>query len=147
MTDDQMSEALALKVKIAATAAEPTGTPKEVRQAVLVLKKQVRRNGTMARELAAVVGIHETTLSRWGRESRETQSNSTRARSQRREDARASGFRVVQLAAPETKSATTASSQAPATPSRGLRVAHAPSGLVIDGLDVETLATLLRRMS
>ena len=30
---------------------------------------------------------------------------------------------------------------------RGLRVAHAPSGLVVDGLDVETLATLLRRMS
>ena len=28
-----------------------------------------------------------------------------------------------------------------------LRVAHAPSGLVIDGLDVETLAALLRRMS
>jgi hypothetical protein len=30
---------------------------------------------------------------------------------------------------------------------RGLRVAHAPSGLVVDGLDVETLAVLLRRMS
>jgi hypothetical protein len=31
--------------------------------------------------------------------------------------------------------------------SRCLRVAHAPSGLVVDGLDVETLAALLRRMS
>jgi len=30
---------------------------------------------------------------------------------------------------------------------RSLRVAHAPSGLVIDGLDVESLAALLRRMS
>ena len=47
---------------------------------------------------------------------------------------------------------------APATPTmptvaavpsgaRNLRVAHAPSGLVVDGLDVETLAALLRRMS
>jgi hypothetical protein len=31
--------------------------------------------------------------------------------------------------------------------SRGLRVAHAPSGIVVDGLDVETLAALLRRLS
>jgi hypothetical protein len=30
---------------------------------------------------------------------------------------------------------------------RSLRVAHAPSGLVIDGLDVEMLAELLGRMS
>jgi hypothetical protein len=37
--------------------------------------------------------------------------------------------------------------QTPMTSTRGLRVAHGPSGLVIDGLDVETLAELLTRMS
>jgi hypothetical protein len=30
---------------------------------------------------------------------------------------------------------------------RGLRAAHAPSGIVIEGLDVDTLAALLRRLS
>jgi len=37
--------------------------------------------------------------------------------------------------------------QTSAAPSRGLRVAHPPSGLVVEGLDVETLTALLRRMS
>jgi hypothetical protein len=147
MTDEQTSKVLELKARIAATAAKPTGTPKEVRVEVVALKKDLRRHGTTARELAAGLEIHETTLCRWERESRTTERKSTGTKSQRASRAHASRFRVVQLAAAEMTPARSASSQASAAPSRGLRVAHAPSGLVVDGLDVETLAALLRRMS
>ena len=54
---------------------------------------------------------------------------------------------MVRVAAPDPKPARVAAAAVPAPAGRGLRAAHAPSGLVIDGLDVETLAALLRRMS
>jgi len=54
---------------------------------------------------------------------------------------------VVHVTESDATMVPVASVAATASPSRSLRVAHAPSGLVIDGLDVETLATLLRRMS
>ncbi len=57
------------------------------------------------------------------------------------------GFRVVQMAVSPSTTAHWLSAAQGATPAHGLRVAHAPSGLVIDGLDLETLAALLRRMS
>ena len=58
------------------------------------------------------------------------------------------GFRVVQIAAsPPTIAPPSTSAQAGAAPTRGLLVAHAPSGLVIDGLDIEMLAVRFRRMS
>ena len=50
---------------------------------------------------------------------------------------------MVQLTRPDK----TPEKSAAVSMTRGLRVAHAPSGLVIDGLDVETLAALLRRMA
>jgi hypothetical protein len=55
----------------------------------------------------------------------------------------------VTEAAATTTVTTSASMAVPAstTSARGLRVAHAPSGLVVDGLDVEALAVLLKRMS
>jgi hypothetical protein len=49
----------------------------------------------------------------------------------------------VQVTKPEKVAVVPAAVSMP----RGLRVAHAPSGLVVDGLDVETLAALLRRMA
>jgi hypothetical protein len=147
MTGEQTSRVVELKAQIAATATKPSGAPEEVRAAVVVLKKELRRAGTTARELASALGLHETTLCRWEREIRRTERKPTRTKGPRGKVARASEFRVVQLAAPETTSTRSASAQASATPSRGLRVAHAPSGLVVDGLDVETLAALLRRMS
>jgi hypothetical protein len=54
---------------------------------------------------------------------------------------------VVELAAPQARSKpwTPTAESGPAAPA--LRMAHAPSGLVIDGLDVESLAALLRRLS
>jgi transcriptional regulator with XRE-family HTH domain len=147
MTDEQKSKAAELKQAIAATASAPNGTPRGVREAVLGLKKELRRHGTTARELASALGVHETTLCRWEREDRPAQRAPRRTTTEHGAGARASSFRVVQLAAPETRSTKSPSPEATAAPSRGLRVAHAPSGLVIDGLDVETLAALLRRMS
>jgi hypothetical protein len=53
----------------------------------------------------------------------------------------------VRVPAPTARRLRVASGSVAAPTDRNLRVAHAPSGLVIDGLDVETLAALLRRMS
>ena len=147
MTDEQKSKAAALKARIAATAAKASGAPTEVREAIVVLKKELRRDGTTARELASALGLHETTLCRWEHDSRPVHRRPRRATSERGTSTRASSFRVVQLAAPEARSTKSPSPEATAAPSRGLRVAHAPSGLIIDGLDVETLAALLERMS
>ena len=54
---------------------------------------------------------------------------------------------MVQLTGPERTAGRGPVETAVVSTPRGLRVAHAPSGLVVDGLDVETLAALLRRMS
>jgi hypothetical protein len=146
MTQEQTSKVVELKAQIAATATRPTGAPEEVREAVVVLKKELRCAGTTARELAAALGLHETTLCRWERERGRMPRKPARAQVQRSTGAGASSFRAVQLTALDTSSPAS-QSRASETPSRGLRVAHAPSGLVVDGLDVETLAALLRRMS
>lgn len=146
MTDEQKAKAAELKAVIVTTAATPTGVPQEVRTVAVALKKEVRRSGTTARVLATALGIHESTLCRWERDAgagRGPAEPPTRGRGSR------SAFRTVRV----TPLATTPSqvATAPRTPaatlSRGLRVAHGPSGLVVDGLDVETLAALLRRMS
>ena len=52
---------------------------------------------------------------------------------------------MVRVAASDTTAAL--GTTVPVSTVGGLRVAHAPSGLVIDGLDVESLAALLQRMS
>jgi hypothetical protein len=146
MTDEQKMQAAKLKVEIEATATTREGTPRRVRAEVVGLKRELQREGTTARELASVLGVHESTLCRWERtvmtEPRAAGSKSTGSRG-------AGSFRLVEV--------TSAGAMATSTPlgrkspselgARGLRVAHAPSGLVVDGLDVETLAALLRRMS
>jgi hypothetical protein len=143
MTDEQKAKVAELKAQIAASATRPDGVPPEARAAALTLKKELRRDGTTARVLAAALGVHETTLCRWQRDDRvrrgpaSTDKPATTTKKRRRRDA---GFRMVQVAASTPPAAATA-------PPRGLRVAHAPSGLVVDGLDVETLAALLRSMS
>lgn len=149
MTDDQRSKVAALKAAIAASATTREGTPTGVRAEVVALKEELRRDGVTARELAASVGVHESTLCRWELETVRRRAlvpvveNKARGRS--------AGFRRVHLAeaaATSTSAPSSSSSmQAPITSARGLRVAHAPSGLVVDGLDVETLVVLLRRMS
>ena len=154
MTDEQKSKVAELKATVAATATAAGGAPAKVREAILALKKELRRDGTTARELASALGLHETTLCRWERDEQvgsgttgRRRASSPRTPSPRTPSPRAPSFRRVQITAPETTPARPASASltVPAVP--GLRVAHAPSGLVIDGLDVETLAALLRRMS
>jgi len=141
MTDEQKSKVAELKATIAATAAAPSGVPREVRDAVVVLKKELKRAGTTGRGLAAALDIHETTLCRWEREARAGGKQAERG------GGRAASFRKVQLKAETPTPVHTTSALVSATTPRGLRVAHARSGLVVDGLDVETLAALLRRLS
>lgn len=137
MTDEQKAKVTELKAAIAATAATKGGASREVRETVVGLKKELRRAGTTARVLSAALGLHESTLCRWEREV-----GAGRGRAERSRRAETS-FRMVRVAAPEPRPA-----GAEQTPSgRGLRVAHAQSGLIIEGLDVEALVTLLGRLS
>ena len=146
MTDEQKSKVAELKSAIAATTTAD-GAPREVRVAVVSLKGEVRRTGTTARELAGALGVHESTLCRWEREVGEGRRAKRPARAVPRSRGHAAGFRRVEVTGTSmtTRSTVTAPREQPAA--RGLRVAHAPSGLVVDGLDVEMLAALLRRMS
>ena len=148
MTDEQKSRVAELKSAMAAvTTAE--GAPRWVRVAAVSLKGELRRTGTTARELAGALGVHESTLCRWEREvgGGVTARGEVRGRGKRRgggaakSRGHAARFRMVEVTTP--REAVPSVTLAP----RGLRVAHAPSGLVVDGLDVETLAALLRRMS
>lgn len=148
MTDEQKSKVAALKLAIAARAPASGGAPHEVRAAALALKEELRRVGTTARELAKGLGIHETTLCRWQQEGDSDRGPAVAAKPAKRGRAGGSaGFRVVHVRASGARAARVASVAVTAPPPRSLRVAHAPSGLVIDGLDVESLAALLRRMS
>ena len=142
MTDEQKSKVAELKAAIAASAPTTGGAPHEVRVAALMLKKELRQRGTTARVLAKALGIHETTLCRWQKDGGSSRKPSVSAQRER-----GAGFRMVQVAGAAPARIGSASEPTPAPAARSLRVAHAPSGLVIDGLDVETLATLLRRMS
>jgi peptidoglycan hydrolase-like amidase len=132
MMDEQRSRVAKLKAVIAASDSRTGGVPQAVRSAVIALRQELRAEGTTARTLATMLGLHESTLSRWGRESEAEAMVGA---------GRGAGFRMVQVGS-EAKSA----ALAPPT-CGGLRVAHAPSGIVVDGLDVETLAALLRRLS
>jgi DNA-binding transcriptional regulator YiaG len=144
MTGEQKSKVAALKAEIAA--AGGAGTPLEVRTAVVALKQELRREGVTARSLANAVGVHESTLCGWERQRGRLRKPAV-ARPARK---RSAGFRVVQIAeatAASTSMSATLSVRASAPSAHGLRVVHAPSGLVVDGLDVEMLAALLKRMT
>jgi len=144
MTDEQRTKVAALKAAIAASTPTTGGAPREVRMAALTLKRELQREGTTARMLAAALGIHETTLCRWEHDSGAGGGPEVRALRGRGHSAR---FREVHVAAPEAMSTKLVCAAVTTPMARSLRVAHAASGLVIDGLDVETLAELLGRMS
>ena len=140
MTADQKSRVAELKAEIVATATG-AGTPLNVRAATVALKQELRRDGVTARAVASAVGVPESTLCQWERQTvtRRAPAVATKGREH------SAGFRMVQIA-----EATATSMSAPSSSSSsawGLRVVHAPSGLVVDGLDVEMLAALLKRMS
>jgi hypothetical protein len=144
MTDNQKSKVAELKAAIAASAPTTGGAPRAVRTAALVLKEELRQVGITARVLAKALGIHETTLCRWQHDGG---SGCRPMVSIKRSRRRGASFRMVHVAVPDAKPVRVVSGEVTAPTARGLRVAHAPSGLVVDGLDVETLAALLRRMS
>ena len=138
MTDEQKARAAELKARMAAH-----GTPTELREAVVALKNDGVRGGSTVREVAEAVGLRVGTLYRWQRQGRSGQRGEGVAVRATDADG-AAAFRRVRLKAPGTSRSVALAAVAA---SGGLRVAHAPSGLVIDGLDVNTLAALLRRMS
>jgi hypothetical protein len=157
MTDEQKSRVVELRSAIASVTTAD-GAPREVRVAAVSLKRELRLTGTTARELAGALSVHESTLCRWEREvgggGVVTARGEVRADGRRRVRAapksRGHGARFRMVAV--TTATTPPTTPRDAVPSmtlapRGLRVAHAPSGLVVEGLDVETLAALLRRMS
>jgi len=144
MTDEQRAKVAALKAAIAASTPTTGGAPREVRIAVLALKRELRREGTTARVLAAALGIHETTLCRWEHDRGASGGREVRALRDRGPSA---SFCEVQVAASDATPAKSVARAVTTPMAQSLRVAHAPSGLVIDGLDVETLAELLGRMS
>ena len=157
MTDEQKLKVAELKSAIVGVRLAD-GAPWEVRVAVVSLKGELRRTGTTARELAGALGVHESTLCRWEREVGGGGVMTTRGKVGSRgkqqvgvepgRRGRRAPFRMVEVTA-ATVTPTTPRAAVPSVRlvAQGLRVAHAPSGLVIDGLDVETLAALLRRMS
>jgi DNA-binding transcriptional regulator YiaG len=144
MTEEQRSKVTELKAAVAATVATRQGTPKEVQVAAVALRRELQRGGVTAGAFAALLGVHVSTLCRWERDVGSREAAAPGATSRRRAQ-HGAGFRRVEVAAPTALTPPGASSVKQVA--RGLRVAHAPSGLVIDGLDVETLAALLRRMS
>jgi hypothetical protein len=144
MTDEQRSKVAELKAAIAASTPTAGGAPQEVRVAALALKRELRRGGTTARVLAAALGIHATTLCRWEHDRSASLGPEVLAK---RGGGRGASFREVHVAGSEAKPAQVVSAAVTTSMVQSLRVAHAPSGLVIDGLDVETLTELLRRMS
>lgn len=137
MTEHQKSKASELRSVVAATVDSSAGTPREAREDAVALAREVAASGGTAHELAVALGVHPTTLSRWKREAA-----ARRAVTPRAQRAATPSFREVRV---EPASSAARRSAAPAP--RALRVAHAPSGLVIDGLDVETLAALLRSLT
>lgn len=110
-----------LRAAIAATADSRNagGVPHDVRRRVVEHVAVQRAEGISSRVTAATLGVHETTLFRWAREAR----------------TRDVAFREVVVAE--------------RVDGRGgpLRAVHAASGLVIEGLDIETLAALLARFA
>jgi DNA-binding transcriptional regulator YiaG len=154
MTEEQKSKVAELKRTLAATTTEDAA--REVRVVAVSLKRELRQTGTTAREFAAELGVHESTVCRWERDvgsdivgaARGTVAvcgkRSGRAGPKGKE--RAARFRMVEVTT-ATPTTPTASMTSVKPAAGGLRVAHAPSGLIVDGLDVETLAALLRRMS
>jgi hypothetical protein len=144
MTDEQKSKVSELKAAIAASSPTAGGAPQAVRVAALALKRDLRRAGTTARVLAGALGVHESTLCRWEHDEAPSRGSAAPSKPSR---GRGASFRMVHVTAPGAEPARATSASMPTPSTRSLRAAHAPSGLVIDGLDVETLAALLRRMS
>lgn len=95
--------------------------PVALRRLAVAYFVQRRDEGAAVDEIGPEIGISSNTLSRWEQDMRGP-------------DEPSRGFEVVHVVEDAVK-----------TPSRGL-VVHGPSGLRVEGLDVDSLAELLRRL-
>ena len=147
MTEEQQSKVTKVKAAVAASGATREGAPREVQAAAIGLKRELKQAGVTGGAVATMLGVHVSTLVRWEKAVGRDVEAAEAARTKRRR--RDVGFRRVEVADSTPAALVPASESAPRGKlvARGRRVAHAPSGLVIDGLDVETLAALLRRMA
>jgi IS30 family transposase len=103
-----------------------SGVPVDARRQICaIVRAEAASGGRTARAIADELGVHPTTISRWLREDGAPQRRRGRA------------FRAVRVVAERA---------APTAPPSALRAAHPASGLVIEGLDVATLAALLRSL-
>jgi transposase-like protein len=126
MTKRRTTEATVeeLRAAISATADRRNagGVPPDVRRRALAHMAEQKSAGIGVRVTAVSLGVHETTLYRWARDARRSDVT----------------FREVVVA----------DRGGPLRAVHGpLRAVHAASGLVIEGLDVETLAALLARLA
>src|SRR5258708_5808373 len=100
MTDEQKSKVAELRAAITASSPTAGGAPEEVRDAALVLKKDLRRAGMTARELAAELGVHESTVCRWEHDGAASGGPVVPAKVGR---GRGASFRMVHVVAPGAK--------------------------------------------
>src|SRR5688500_13743187 len=112
-------QSLRRKIAMARAGAARRTLPDSVREEVLEHARRECAHGRTARDVAGALGIHEVTLSKWKRDA---------ARLSER-----GAFREVALLRP--------------APSPVLRVAHARTGLVVEGLDLDGLVDLIARLS
>lgn len=149
MTGAQRAKAKRLRAAIAATAATKDGAPRDVRQEAITLRKEVQQEGTTACTLAAALGVHPTTLYRWEREegAQESSALDVFQRVQVVASAEPRALPPAEASMVPVMSARAASPKLRGEGASGLRVVHVPSGLMIEGLDIEALVVLLRRMT
>lgn len=111
--------------------------PDALRRRIVEFALEGRAGGRLAADVARAMGIHEVTLSQWT------------AALHRGAPSRG-GFRQVRVIAESAVRVSPASvvrSHAGASEPPRLRVAHASTGIVIDGLDVDGVVALLRKLS
>jgi len=144
MTEEQASKVAELRAVIVGALATREGVPPKVRRAAVALKREMCELGSTARPVAVALGVSASTLIRWERDEGADDGPSATTEKTHGTD---SGFRVVTVASPRESEATSTATPVSKPMTPRLRVTHAASGLVVDGLDVETLVALLRRMS
>lgn len=123
--DAQMDD---LRRALAAAREGGHGAPDDLRRRVVDFVREQQGKGRSAKAVYDGLGVHQTTFSRWSRALPPRRTPKTDVTSK---------FRAVRVTLPA----------APPAPVTTLRVSHPASGLVLEGVDVETLVTLLARLS
>lgn len=118
----QRERAEELRVALAGRGGRGRAYPVALRRLAVAYFVQRRDEGAAVDEIGPEIGLSSSTLSRWEQD-------------MRGQDEPSQGFEVVHVVEEAAKA-----------PARGL-VVHGPSGLRVEGLDLDGLAELLRRLS